>query len=132
MCESLSNHNQSLKYLYLRNCDLGDIGAEFLAKFVLGNKTLLELDVYNCGFPESGGEIFGKALRQNFTISQLSIGRNSISKRDIDAIQLSVVFNTHYSHIKQNNQQYEGFAHNLIAEQLKNAELVRFTNGKLE
>ena len=74
MCDTLMNFNHMLKYLYLRNCELGDIGAEFLAKFILGNKTLVELDVFNCGFPESGGEIFGKALRQNFCIEQLSIG----------------------------------------------------------
>lgn len=32
---------------------------------------------------------------------------------------MSVVFNTNYNQMKQNNSKYDGFAHNLIAESLK-------------
>lgn len=118
LCENLMM-NKVIKYLYLRNNNVELIGSEQIAKLILSNKTLIEFDLFNCGFPEAGGTLIGAALKQNFCIEKLSIGENHISKKDIETIQLSVVFNTNYNTIKQSNSKYAGFAHNLIAEQLK-------------
>ena len=109
LCESLML-NQSLKYFYLRNCSLELIGAEYLSKLILGNKTIIELDIYNCKLPIEGGSLIGHALKQNFCIEKLSIGENNISRKDIETIQLSVVFNTNYNQIKVNHSKYDGFA----------------------
>jgi hypothetical protein len=67
---------------------------------ILSNKTLVEFDLYNCGFPEAGGTLIGSALKRNFCVEKLSIGGNNISRKDIETIQLSVVFNTNYNTIK--------------------------------
>ena len=111
--------NKVIKYLYLRNNNVELIGAEYIAKLILSNKTLGEFDLFNCGFPEAGGTSIGAALKQNFCIEKLSIGENQIGRKDIETIQLSVVFNQNYNTIKKSNSKYEGFAHNLVAEQLK-------------
>jgi len=92
--------NQKLKYLYLRNSNLDLVGSEYISKLILGNKTLIELDLFNCSINEAGGALVGSALKQNFCIEKLSIGDNRINKRDIETIQLSVVFNTNYNQIK--------------------------------
>ena len=89
--------NQRLKYLYLRNSKLDLIGSEYISKLILGNKTLIELDLFNCSINEAGGALVGAALKQNFCIEKLSIGENRINKKDIETIQLSVVFNTNYN-----------------------------------
>ena len=52
------------------------VGAEYISKLILGNKTLVEFDLFNCGFPEQGGSLIGTALKQNFCIEKLSIGEN--------------------------------------------------------
>jgi hypothetical protein len=114
---------------------LGLAGSEYISKLILGNKTLIELDLYNCRINEAGGSLVGTALKQNFCIEKLSIGENQINKKDIETIQLSVVFNTNYNQIKQNHQKYEreSFAHNLIAENLKKwASTSSFVAQKLE
>jgi Ran GTPase-activating protein (RanGAP) involved in mRNA processing and transport len=55
--------NQKLKYLYLRNCNLDMVGSEYVSKLILGNKTLVELDLYNCSIKEAGGALVGAALK---------------------------------------------------------------------
>jgi Ran GTPase-activating protein (RanGAP) involved in mRNA processing and transport len=99
LCESLMN-NQKLKYFYLRNSNLGELGSEYISKLVLNNKSLIEMDMFNCGINESGGNLIGAALKHNFCIEKLSIGENQINRKDIDTIQQSVVFNSNYNQIK--------------------------------
>lgn len=54
-------------------------------------------------------------------------------KKDIETIQMSVVFNTNYNQIKQSHAKYEGFSYNLIAEKLKKwAKDSKFVEKKLE
>ena len=62
LCESLMQ-NQKLKYFYLRNSNLGLTGSEYISKLILGNKTLIELDLYNCRINEAGGCLVGTALK---------------------------------------------------------------------
>jgi Ran GTPase-activating protein (RanGAP) involved in mRNA processing and transport len=62
LCESLML-NQKLKYLYLRNSNLDLVGSEYISKLILGNKTLIELDLYNCSINEAGGALVGAALK---------------------------------------------------------------------
>ena len=70
---------------------------------------------------------------QNFCIERFSIGENTIVKKDIETIQMSVVFNTNYNQIKQSHVKYEGFSYNLIAEKLKKwAKDSKFVEKKLE
>jgi len=78
--------NHKLKYLYLRNCDLEQIGAEYISQLILGNKTIIELDLFNCRLPQEGGNLIGNSLKQNFCIEKLSIGENKITRKDIETI----------------------------------------------
>lgn len=55
--------NQKLKYFYLRNSKLGYVGSEYISKLILGNKTLVELDLFNCSINEAGGALVGAALK---------------------------------------------------------------------
>lgn len=47
LCEGLGQ-NQSLKYLYLRNNNILEVGAEAISHLILVNKSMIELDLYNC------------------------------------------------------------------------------------
>ena len=76
---------------------MGLVGSEYISKLILGNKTLVELNLFNCSINEAGGALVGAALKQNFCIEKLSIENNRIKKKDIETIQLSVVFNTNYN-----------------------------------
>ena len=38
-----------------------------------------------------------------------SIGQNEIDKKDLDTIQMSVIFNNNYNKIKKSNEIYIGF-----------------------
>ena len=70
----------------MRNSNLGELGSEYISKLILGNKSLLEMDMFNCDINEAGGNLIGAALKQNFCIEKLSIGDNQISRKDIDTI----------------------------------------------
>lgn len=39
------------------------VGSEYVSKLILGNKTLVELDLYNCSIKEAGGALVGAALK---------------------------------------------------------------------
>ena len=67
---------------------------------ILINKSMIELDLYNCQISKQGGTFIGAALKQNFCIERFSIGENTIHKKDIETIQMSVVFNTNYNQMK--------------------------------
>lgn len=67
-------------------------------------------------------------MKFNFCIEKLSIGDNDFGgenmdkdkhKEMIEQIQQSVIFNTQYNQMKDSNKKFEGFAHDLIAESLK-------------
>ena len=75
LCDNLSE-NQSIKYLYLRNNDLGEIGAESMARLILVNKSMIELDLFNCNINSKGGNKIGTSLKSNFCIEKFSIGDN--------------------------------------------------------
>ena len=51
LCESLMN-NKALKYLFLRNCNIGDEGSTSIASLIDFNKTMIELEIFNCGITE--------------------------------------------------------------------------------
>lgn len=55
--------NHKLKYLYLRNNILVDIGSEAISKLILANQSMIELDLYNCNINENGGTLIGAALK---------------------------------------------------------------------
>ena len=105
--------------MYLSNNNIGVTGSCAVAKLILSCATLVELDLFNCKINEEGAVELGAALKQNFGVQKLSIGQNQIPTKEIDIIQNSVVFNTNYHQIKLQNNNFEGFAHNLIAETLK-------------
>eukprot|EP00347_Sterkiella_histriomuscorum_P009457 403341144 len=133
LCKILQQTNSSLKYLYFRNSNIGDQGAEAVSELIKDHKTLIELEVFNCGITEKGGHSIGDALKTNFCIEKLSIGENILNKRDVEQIQQSVIFNTQYNQMKQSNKKFEGFAHNLIAESLKRwASQSNFVAAKLQ
>ena len=51
----------------------------------------------------------------------------------IEQIQQSVIFNTQYNQMKDSNKKFEGFAHDLIAESLKEwAQESQFVQDKLD
>lgn len=83
-----------MKYLYLRNCNISDIGSSAVANLIDYNKTLVELEIFNCGITEQGGNAIGNALKTNFCIEKLSIGDNKLNRKDVEQIQQSVIFNT--------------------------------------
>lgn len=93
-------HNFSLKYLYLRNCKVGDRGSQAIAQLIDFNKTLVELEIFNCGIAEAGGNAIGNALKTNFCIEKMSIGDNKLRREDVEQIQQSVIFNTQYNQMK--------------------------------
>lgn len=66
-------------------------------------------------------------------MQKLSVGNNFINDDTFEIIQNAVIFNTNFNAIKQSNEKYEGFAHHLIAEQLKKwASTDKFISAKLE
>jgi hypothetical protein len=65
---------------------LGEIGAEAISELILGNKSMIELDLYNCQISKSSGSSIGSALKQNFCIERFSIGENTIHRKDIETI----------------------------------------------
>ena len=78
------NHN--IKYLYLRNNYLGEIGAESISKLILQNNSMIELDLFNCHISQIGGNQIAEALRNNFCVEKFSIGQNNIGEADIETI----------------------------------------------
>lgn len=118
LCEVLTA-NKRLRYMYLSNNPIRIIGSQAVSRLILSCTSLVELDLFNCKINEQGASEIGAALRQNFGVQKLSIGQNEIPNREIEIIQSSVVFNTNYYSIKLNNDKFDGFAHNLIAETLK-------------
>jgi Ran GTPase-activating protein (RanGAP) involved in mRNA processing and transport len=122
-----------LKYLYLRNSNIGEEGSKAIANLIQRHQTLIELEIFNCGISEQGGTAIGNALKTNFCIEKLSIGDNILKKKDVEQIQQSVIFNTQYNQMKDSNKKFEGFAHNLIAESLKRwANHTQFVADKLK
>ena len=97
LCSILKNGNQSLKLLKFRNSNLGEIGANAIAELIRGHLSLVELEIFNCGIEETGGNIIGNALKTNFCIEKLIIGQNYLSKKDVEQIKQSVLFNTQYN-----------------------------------
>ena len=118
LCTSLQK-NVVIRELYLRNCQIGDEGANALAKLVGNHPAMTDLEIFNCGISIEGGNNIGNSLKNNFRIQKLSIGGNKIEKTDEEQIQQSVIFNTQYNQMKASNAKFEGFAHTLIAESLK-------------
>tara|TARA_B110000285_G_C14964842_1_gene533525 strand:- start:108 stop:260 length:153 start_codon:yes stop_codon:yes gene_type:complete len=47
------------------------------------------------------------------------VGDNHLTQKHLFDIQQSVIFNTQYNQMKTANKKFEGFAHKLIAESLK-------------
>jgi len=85
LCTNLrTNHN--IKYLYLRNNNLGKDGSEAMSNLILDNNSMIELDLYNCRIDEQGGGLIANALKDNFCIEKFSIGENSILAKDIETI----------------------------------------------
>ena len=78
------HNNHTLRYLYFRNSNIGDQGAEAVSELIRDHKTLIELEVFNCGITEKGGHIIGDALKTNFCIEKLSIGENILNKKDVE------------------------------------------------
>lgn len=94
--------------------------------------SILELDLYNCYLDEVCGSTISKSLEQNFCIEKFSIGNNRILEKDIEKIQLSVLFNTQYNQQKNSQVNFVGYAHNIIAESLKKWALSsKFVTNKL-
>ena len=118
LCRSLKA-NRKLQYFYLRNCDIKDVGSEAIAELIENNDNLKELEVFKCAISSKGGRAIEGALRSNFCIEKLSIGDNHLGKEQLHDIQQSVIFNTQYNQMKDSNRKFEGFAHKLIAESLK-------------
>ena len=87
LCQSLKDHNRALKFFYLRNCLISDLGSIAIANLIDNNKSLVELEVFNCGITETGGNAIGNALKTNFKIEKLSIGDNKIDRKDVEQIQ---------------------------------------------
>ena len=73
-----------LKHLYMRNCQIGDIGANSLADLVGEHPAMTELEIFNCGISIQGGNSIGNSLKNNFRIEKLSIGDNVLDKRDVE------------------------------------------------
>ena len=122
-----------MKFLYLRNSNIGDQGSYSVANLIDYNKTLIELEIFNCGITEQGGNAIGNALKTNFCIEKLSIGDNKLHRKDVEQIQQSVIFNTQYNQMKDSNKKFEGFAHKLIAESLREwASHSKFVKAKLD
>ena len=59
------------------------------------------------------------ALESNFILLSLSLGENSIPDVHLRVIQRAISFNNQYKSLKQRNDKFEGFGHNLMAESLK-------------
>lgn len=118
LCQNLKM-NTALKYFYLRNSKIGEKGSMAIAELIDFNKTLVELEIFNCGINESGGNAIGNALKTNFCIEKLSIGDNKLDQKDVEHIQQSVIFNTQFNQMKEQNKKFDGFAHTLIAESLR-------------
>ena len=119
LCHILEKTNENIRKLYFRNSRIGDEGAIAVASLIQKNKTIVELEIFNCGITEKGGAAIGEALRTNFCIEKLSIGENSLNKKDVDQIQQSVIFNTQYNQMKKSNEKFDAFAPELIAKSLK-------------
>lgn len=83
LCTLLQN-NTSLKFLYFRNSNIEDQGAEAIANLIRNHKSLIELELFNCGITEKGGRAIGDALKTNFCIEKLSIGENILNKKDVE------------------------------------------------
>ena len=104
-----------------------------MASLIQKNKTLVELEIFNCGITEKGGKAIGDALRTNFCIGKLSIGENSLNKKDVEHIQQSVIFNTQYNQMKKSNEKFDAFSPELIAKSLKRwAQQSTFVAAKLQ
>ena len=144
LCSILTNSNK-LKSLLIRNCPIGDLGAEAVAKMIESHTSLQELELFNWGISEKGGQYIGEALKTNFCIEKLSIGDNnldevpdnevkkkSLHQKNVESIQQSVIFNTQYNQLKESNRKFEGFAHSLISESIKRwASTSSFVTDKL-
>ena len=116
----------------MRNCKIGDSGALALSTLIDSNKSIQELEIFNCGITFTGGNAIGNALKTNFRMQKLSIGENNMDKKDVEQIQQSVIFNTQYNQMKDNNSKFDGFAPMLIAESLKKwASHTKFVRDKL-
>ncbi len=114
LCKSLLK-NKFLKYLFLRNSNIGDQGSFAISNLIANSEAIQELEIFNCGISDIGGNAIGNALKSNFKIEKLSIGDNQINKKDVEQIQQSVIFNTQYNQMKDANKKFEGFADTLIA-----------------
>jgi len=108
-----------LKSLLIRNCPIGDIGAEAVGKMIRNHSSLQELELFNCGISEKGGQYIGEGLKTNFCIEKLSIGDNNLIQSDVENILQSVFFNTQYNQLKESNRKFKEFAHELISECIK-------------
>ena len=129
----LERTNDHIRNLYFRNSRIGDEGALAVASLIQKNKTIVELEIFNCGITEKGGSAIGDALRTNFCIEKLSIGENSLNKKDVEQIQQSVIFNTQYNQMKKSNEKFDAFAPELIAKSLKRwAQQSTFVAAKLQ
>ncbi|CAF1326334.1 unnamed protein product [Rotaria magnacalcarata] len=92
--KSLEN-NITLSQLFLTDIQIGDVGAEVLARSLSNgaNSSLKELSLNNNGITDDGAEQLANMLKQNSSLIKVWIIKNCINDRGIQALARDVANN---------------------------------------
>lgn len=126
---------QQLKFLNtlcLSGNMMGNEGAQYVARLIENSRILVEVDLDGNEIGNVGAEAIGEALTTNFVILRLNIETNDIDYNESELISQSVSFNSHYNKLKNRNEKFGEYGHNLIAESIKKwTESHKFVTEKL-
>ncbi|XP_068748847.1 NLR family CARD domain-containing protein 3-like isoform X2 [Montipora capricornis] len=86
LAELLRRENSTLERLYLFGNEIGDVGADALAKGLKKNSTLTELDLPYNAIGEVGANALAKGLKENSTLTELNLSNNAIGDVGADAL----------------------------------------------
>jgi serine/threonine protein kinase len=110
---------KQLQLVDISHCSVGDEGAIAVADAIKQSAALVSISFFGNAMENEGGAAVMKALEYNFNILSLSMGDNTISDVHLRVIQRAINFNNQYSSLKERNDKFDGFGHNLMAESLR-------------
>jgi hypothetical protein len=99
MAEALKATKCKLKKLNIHDCEIGDVGATYLAVALEKNEELTELKLSNCHISDAGASRLAEALLKNSTLQRINIMGNKIGAKGLKSFLPVVSKNRHLTHI---------------------------------